>query len=184
MADTIEDRLDNAKLRLQTKRRPEWPHRRFHCWIQAHLTTALRRKDTPTASGALRPGRKMSCPVGVVRSRCRWPVLRVEGHTSGRARITAARPAIRTGGTDRDPRYAMGRAGRCSRRSPSWCSIRRRAGEGEVGRVSIVMGLDQHRAQITAGWIDTETGEVGGSRASRGAGGDQRAAGTQTPRED
>src|SRR3954447_20230661 len=26
--------------------------------------------------------------------------------------------------------------------------------------VSIVMGLDQHRAQITADWLDTETGEV------------------------
>lgn len=27
--------------------------------------------------------------------------------------------------------------------------------------VSIVMGLDQHRAQITADWLDTVTGEVG-----------------------
>ena len=26
--------------------------------------------------------------------------------------------------------------------------------------MSIVMGLDQHRAQITAEWIDTETGQV------------------------
>jgi transposase len=26
--------------------------------------------------------------------------------------------------------------------------------------VTIVMGLDQHRAQITADWLDTETGEV------------------------
>jgi hypothetical protein len=26
--------------------------------------------------------------------------------------------------------------------------------------VAIVMGLDQHRAQITAEWIDTDTGEV------------------------
>ena len=26
--------------------------------------------------------------------------------------------------------------------------------------MSIVMGLDQHRAQITGEWIDTETGEV------------------------
>ena len=30
----------------------------------------------------------------------------------------------------------------------------------EVGPVSIVMGLDQHRAQISAEWIDTITGEV------------------------
>jgi transposase len=35
-----------------------------------------------------------------------------------------------------------------------------------VGRVSIVMGLDQHRAQITAEWIDTETGEVSRSRVA------------------
>jgi transposase len=26
--------------------------------------------------------------------------------------------------------------------------------------MSIVMGLDQHRAQITAEWLDTDTGEV------------------------
>ena len=26
--------------------------------------------------------------------------------------------------------------------------------------MSIVMGLDQHRAQITADWLDTDTGEV------------------------
>src|SRR4051794_8435772 len=32
--------------------------------------------------------------------------------------------------------------------------------------VSIVMGLDQHRAQITADWLDTETGEVRRSRVS------------------
>jgi hypothetical protein len=30
--------------------------------------------------------------------------------------------------------------------------------------MSIVMGLDQHRAQITAEWIDTETGEIGRTR--------------------
>ena len=32
--------------------------------------------------------------------------------------------------------------------------------------MSIVMGLDQHRAQITAEWIDTETGEVGRARVA------------------
>jgi transposase len=32
--------------------------------------------------------------------------------------------------------------------------------------MSIVMGLDQHRAQITAEWVDTETGEVGRTRVS------------------
>jgi transposase len=32
--------------------------------------------------------------------------------------------------------------------------------------VTIVMGLDQHRAQITAEWIDTETGEVSRQRVA------------------
>jgi transposase len=32
--------------------------------------------------------------------------------------------------------------------------------------MTIVMGLDQHRAQITAEWIDTETGEIGRARIS------------------
>ena len=30
--------------------------------------------------------------------------------------------------------------------------------------MTIVMGLDQHRAQITAEWLDTETGEVSRTR--------------------
>jgi hypothetical protein len=30
--------------------------------------------------------------------------------------------------------------------------------------MTIVMGLDQHRAQITAEWLDTETGEVSRGR--------------------
>jgi hypothetical protein len=33
--------------------------------------------------------------------------------------------------------------------------------------VTIVMGLDQHRAQITAEWIDTSTGEVSRQRVAR-----------------
>ena len=32
--------------------------------------------------------------------------------------------------------------------------------------MTIVMGLDQHRAQITAEWIDTDTGEVSRTRIS------------------
>ncbi len=32
--------------------------------------------------------------------------------------------------------------------------------------MSIVMGLDQHRAQVTAEWLDTETGEVGRGRVA------------------
>ena len=30
--------------------------------------------------------------------------------------------------------------------------------------MTVVMGLDQHRAQITADWLDTETGEVSRAR--------------------
>src|SRR3954453_8841018 len=33
-------------------------------------------------------------------------------------------------------------------------------------RVTIIMGLDQHRAQITAEWIDTATGEVSRARVA------------------
>src|SRR6188472_1735573 len=36
----------------------------------------------------------------------------------------------------------------------------------EAPRVTIVMGLDQHRAQITAEWIDTATGEVSRGRVA------------------
>src|SRR5258706_6291400 len=32
--------------------------------------------------------------------------------------------------------------------------------------MTIVMGLDQHRAQITAEWIDTDSGEIGRARVS------------------
>ena len=32
--------------------------------------------------------------------------------------------------------------------------------------MTIVMGLDQHRAQITAEWVDTETGEVSRARVA------------------
>src|SRR4051794_35524618 len=32
--------------------------------------------------------------------------------------------------------------------------------------MAIVMGLDQHRAQITAEWIDTDSGEIGRARVS------------------
>jgi transposase len=49
---------------------------------------------------------------------------------------------------------ALVRAGVCS----PW-SLRR-------PRMTIVMGLDQHRAQITAEWIDTSTGEVSRTRVA------------------
>jgi transposase len=32
--------------------------------------------------------------------------------------------------------------------------------------MAIVMGLDQHRAQITADWLNTETGEVSRARVT------------------
>ncbi len=40
--------------------------------------------------------------------------------------------------------------------------------------MAIVMGLDQHRAQITAEWIDTDTGEIGRARVSPAHRGDVR----------
>src|SRR3954467_8379231 len=40
--------------------------------------------------------------------------------------------------------------------------------------MAIVMGLDQHRAQITAEWLDTDTGEVGRARVSPALRGDVR----------
>src|SRR3954470_18254613 len=40
--------------------------------------------------------------------------------------------------------------------------------------MAIVMGLDQHRAQIAAEWLDTETGELGGARISPALRGDVR----------
>jgi transposase len=40
--------------------------------------------------------------------------------------------------------------------------------------MAIVMGLDQHRAQITAEWIDTDTGEIGRARLSPALRGDVR----------
>jgi transposase len=38
--------------------------------------------------------------------------------------------------------------------------------------MAIVMGLDQHRAQITAEWIDTDTGAIGRARISPALRGD------------
>ncbi len=42
------------------------------------------------------------------------------------------------------------------------CDIRRE----EIDAMAIVMGLDQHRAQITTEWIDTERGEVSRARVA------------------
>ena len=47
------------------------------------------------------------------------------------------------------------------------CADGGRARERRVGcAAAIVMGLDQHRAQITAEWIDTATGEIGRARVT------------------
>ena len=35
--------------------------------------------------------------------------------------------------------------------------------------MTIVMGLDQHRAQITTEWLDTVTGEIGQGAGGAGA---------------
>ena len=48
---------------------------------------------------------------------------------------------------------------------------------GGGGGVSLVMGMDQHRAQISAEWIDTITGLI--SRARGRAGGSR--GGAQVP---
>ena len=40
--------------------------------------------------------------------------------------------------------------------------------------MAIVMGLDRHRAQIAADWIDTDTGEIGRARISPALRGDVR----------
>src|SRR3954464_15611632 len=63
---------------------------------------------------------------------------------------------------------AAGPSWRMCRDLLSSCAARGRAGvltvEREEAPVAIVMGLDQHRAQITAEWIDTATGEISRKR--------------------
>ena len=41
--------------------------------------------------------------------------------------------------------------------------------------MTIVMGLDQHRAQITTEWLDTATGEIGKGAGDAGAPGGRAA---------
>jgi hypothetical protein len=45
-----------------------------------------------------------------------------------------------------------------------WFLQRVVAQEGGIVEMSIVMGVDRHRGQITAEWIDVETGEVSRAR--------------------
>ncbi len=42
------------------------------------------------------------------------------------------------------------------------------AGDARAAAGVVVMGLDQHRAQITADWLDTATGELGRQRVAPG----------------
>src|SRR4029078_3499439 len=62
------------------------------------------------------------------------------------------RPGAQVGTSSAQARSASAQAFR------PW-SLRRR-------RMTIVMGLDQHRAQIPAEWIDTATGEVSRARVA------------------
>src|SRR5437660_7909624 len=59
----------------------------------------------------------------------------------------------------------MGRAGRCARPGP-WAARRQTRCDERWWGMSIVMGLDQHRAQITTEWLDTVTGELSRSRVA------------------
>jgi hypothetical protein len=80
--------------------------------------------------------------------------------TALKARVDCSHAAGHlTGGTDRGSRYAMP----CV---PGGCSARdaRRRGCRGGDRVTLVMGIDQHRAQISAEWIDTVTGEISTTR--------------------
>jgi transposase len=52
---------------------------------------------------------------------------------------------------------------RCDVRAAQACALENASADGPR---TIVMGLDQHRAQITAEWIDTATGEIGRARVT------------------
>src|ERR1700674_5330758 len=69
-----------------------------------------------------------------------------------RARIAAARPAVQQKAPTTDQRI---------RRVGGWMLLVSRK---EVRLMSIVMGLDQHRAQVTAEWIDLVSGEISRAR--------------------
>ena len=69
-----------------------------------------------------------------------------------RARLRSARPDYSTEGTDHSDQRIRRVRGRIL---PVFV---------EGGRMSIVMGVDQHRAQITAEWIDLASGEISRAR--------------------
>src|ERR1700688_418609 len=50
----------------------------------------------------------------------------------------------------------------CWRAIAGVCAARSKDGD----RMSLVMGMDQHRAQISAEWVDTSTGEISRARVA------------------
>src|SRR3954453_10540561 len=58
------------------------------------------------------------------------------------------------------------RVGTSSAQKRRWAAQASRPWSLRRPRVTIVMGLDQHRAQITAEWLDTETGEISRKRVA------------------
>jgi hypothetical protein len=68
-----------------------------------------------------------------------------------RARVRAARPDRSTEGTRPWPNGIR------------WVGLDAARDEGR-GAMSIVMGVDQHRAQITAEWIDVASAEISRAR--------------------
>src|SRR4051794_30275263 len=56
------------------------------------------------------------------------------------------------------------RVGTASAQARRWAAQAFTAWSLRRPRVTIVMGLDQHRAQITAEWLDASTGEVSRAR--------------------
>src|SRR5436190_4316293 len=82
-----------------------------------------------------------------------------------RARLQPARPAVQQKAPTVEQRI---RSVGCWILRASW-----RKAEGRIVEMSIVMGVDQHRAQVTAEWIDLgdgraqpREGEAGGPRRS------------------
>src|SRR5215211_4630850 len=75
-----------------------------------------------------------------------------EPRSRSRGNLAAARPAVQRKAPTVDQRI----------RRSGWMLLVSRA--GEVWSVSIVMGVDQHRAQITAEWIDVASGEISRAR--------------------
>jgi hypothetical protein len=83
--------------------------------LKAAMPIALRRSSPGTCRARSRTCAARDLHLGDPQTRkvMFWVTTASLGSILARA-VAAARPAIRRGGTDRDPRYAMGRAGRCA----------------------------------------------------------------------